>query len=319
MSDLTVVIPLHNGARYITRTLEGLAAQTAQPAEVIVIDDASTDGGDAIAESFRLPDGSSPTIVRHERPLGVAVSRNHGAFLARTTWIGFCDNDDVWHPQHVETIFRLAADHPDSGAIGTHAVGFALEEERSDLHGHQRFGLVDHWVADDRLETLATLSLTHGGTVRRLRFEDFQQATCMLTTTACFRRDLYAYAGGNATWSPTLGDWAANATVALLSPIVVVQDAPVFYRVRAASQSHRDEALAWGAFAILLGLRYGCGRDPRPAGLIYRHMLGIGARNGFTAREVLGLALLGGVGSRETAAQMKAILKRSRNRGPAVN
>lgn len=312
MADLTVVIPLHNAASYIERTLEAISAQTDPPEEVIVIDDASTDSGGDIARAFRFPNGSSSNVVRHERPLGVAVSRNHGAFLARTEWVGFCDDDDLWHPVRVETIFNVAARHPDLGAIGTEAIGFALEKDRMALSGHQRLAMVDHWAPDDRLDTLTALTGKLTGSQRVFRFEDFQQDTCMVTTTACFRRELYAVAGGNATWSPSLGDWVTNATVAALSPIVIIEDPLVFYRIRASSQSHCDEKLAWGALAILLGLRYGREPDQRAAGSIYRHMIHVGAHSGFRARDVLALALLGDIGLRETAAQLKASLRRRR-------
>ena len=49
--DVAVVIPNYNGARWLPGVLESVAAQTVAPAEVLVVDDGSTDGSAAIAEA----------------------------------------------------------------------------------------------------------------------------------------------------------------------------------------------------------------------------------------------------------------------------
>jgi len=311
--EFSVVIPLHNAAPYIGATLKSLAAQTVLPGEVVVVDDGSSDGGGDLARAFRFPDGSSPIVIRHETPTGVAVARNHGVFLARGTWVGLCDNDDLWHPRRIETVLTVAAEHAEYGAIATELVGFALENERQSLRGHQREVMVTYWVPDDRIETLAQFATEPILSRRLVTFEDFQQDPCMTSTTICFRRELYAMSGGCATWSPPLGDWILHAMVAAMTPVVVVEDPLVFYRVRASSQSHEDARLAQGALAILLALRYGDKPDKRPAGAIYRHMVGVGARNGFSVSKTLAFALLGGSSGAQTARLIKAAAGRRLN------
>ena len=52
MSEILTVIPVYNGARYLRATLESLAAQTAPPDRVVVIDDVSSDGTPELVEAF---------------------------------------------------------------------------------------------------------------------------------------------------------------------------------------------------------------------------------------------------------------------------
>lgn len=54
MAQVSVVIPLHNGAGCISETLDSLAAQTVPDLDVIVVDDGSLDDGPEIASSHPI-------------------------------------------------------------------------------------------------------------------------------------------------------------------------------------------------------------------------------------------------------------------------
>lgn len=92
---MSVVIPAFNRADLLPQTLLSVFAQTQLPAEVIVVDDASTDGTAAVAESH------GARVIRHERNAGEGATRNTGINAARQEWLALLDSDDEWLPNHL--------------------------------------------------------------------------------------------------------------------------------------------------------------------------------------------------------------------------
>ena len=93
---VAVVIPVYNGAEFLAETIESVFAQTRQPAEVVVVDDGSSDDSLTIARSF-------PGVrVITQANAGVSVSRNRGVAETSAPWIAFLDADDVWDPRKLE-------------------------------------------------------------------------------------------------------------------------------------------------------------------------------------------------------------------------
>jgi len=311
---MSVIIPLHNGELWIKSTLAALASQTVSPTEVIVVDDGSTDEGVKIAERFQLADGSSPLVLRHEHPMGVAIARNHGAFYARGEWLGFCDDDDVWHPRRIECILDTAGQHPEAIAIASDARGFALETDRSVLEKHERGGMVNHWLtADDPNLLFENAGDVTSGAQRTITLADLQQDPCFVTTQVCFRRASYALAGGFAPWAWRSDDWILHAVTASIEPIVCLSAPLVFYRIRPSSESHNDSELALPVLATILALRFGGNSsDDRPAGDIFRHLIAVQAREGAPLIRTLAFGVLGDVGPRGLASLVKSRLRSSR-------
>jgi glycosyltransferase involved in cell wall biosynthesis len=90
----SVVVPSHNRARLLERTLRSILAQQLVDLEVIVVDDGSTDDTAAVAAAA----GARVTVCRNAYPAGVSTARNRGIAAARGDWIAFCDDDDLWAP-----------------------------------------------------------------------------------------------------------------------------------------------------------------------------------------------------------------------------
>lgn len=93
---LSVVIPTYNRADLLGETLESVFAQSVACAEVIVIDDGSTDGTPEIVR----PWAKRLTYVRQENR-GVAAARNHGLTRSQCEWVTFLDSDDLWTAEKV--------------------------------------------------------------------------------------------------------------------------------------------------------------------------------------------------------------------------
>jgi len=95
---VSVVIPVYNRADCVRLSIESALAQTLQPIEVIVVDDASTDG---TVEAVRAAVARAPDRVRLivlERNGGCSVARNAGVLEARAPLLAFLDSDDLWSP-----------------------------------------------------------------------------------------------------------------------------------------------------------------------------------------------------------------------------
>ena len=89
--DISVIVPVYNRRELISRALDSVVRQLAQPTEIIVIDDGSTDG------TAELINRHYPQVKLRQQPnLGVSAARNHGIRLARSSWIAFLDSDDEW-------------------------------------------------------------------------------------------------------------------------------------------------------------------------------------------------------------------------------
>lgn len=101
----SIVIPVHNGARYLRAALDSVGAlQAASPPEVIVVDDGSSDDSAAIAEAW-----GAHTVRQPERA-GAAAARNRGAALACGEWLHFLDADDLYAPDRLQALEAVAAD-----------------------------------------------------------------------------------------------------------------------------------------------------------------------------------------------------------------
>lgn len=109
VATISVVIPCYNAERYIGATLRSVLAQSLRPAEVIVVDDGSSDGSaDVVRSGF-----PGVTLLRQPNQ-GVAAARNHGIEHAGGDWIAFVDADDIWLPGKLAAQWALLQAHPEA-------------------------------------------------------------------------------------------------------------------------------------------------------------------------------------------------------------
>ncbi|WP_378948487.1 glycosyltransferase family 2 protein [Mesorhizobium sp. ANAO-SY3R2] len=125
-----VVIPAYNSARTIAETLRSVAAQTLAPAEIIVVDDGSTDDTAAAA----IQSGVPIQYVRQDNT-GPGAATTRGFALASTPFIATVDADDLWLADKIERQFRRLDGEPDLAAAFTHWRTFRHGEPDTGL-GH---------------------------------------------------------------------------------------------------------------------------------------------------------------------------------------
>jgi glycosyltransferase involved in cell wall biosynthesis len=107
-SQITVVIPAYNAAKYLDQTLQSVFSQTLVPEAVIIVDDCSTDDTVERVKGY----GKAVTLIRCSRNSGgTSLPRNIGIDAAPTPYVVPCDADDLLCPhklqRHAQTLQTL--------------------------------------------------------------------------------------------------------------------------------------------------------------------------------------------------------------------
>jgi len=101
---VSVIVPTYNRPDMLTETLESILNQSYQNYEIIVVNDGGVDVEGIIT---RLNTRGNITYVRHNMNKGLAASRNTGIRLAKGKYLAYLDDDDVFYPNHIETLVKL--------------------------------------------------------------------------------------------------------------------------------------------------------------------------------------------------------------------
>lgn len=101
-ASVSVVIPAYNAQSFLADAIESARSQSIAPAEVIVVDDGSTDATADVAARF----GPAVALIRQPNA-GIGAARNAGLAAATGDWLAFLDADDLWTPD--KTALQLAA------------------------------------------------------------------------------------------------------------------------------------------------------------------------------------------------------------------
>ncbi len=109
MATVSVIIPLFNKEKYITRALNSVFAQTCQDFEIVVVDDGSTDGGPELVQKYRDP---RLRMIRQPNE-GAGSARNRGIQETTAPYLAFFDADDEWLPDFLSRYLEALRSNPD--------------------------------------------------------------------------------------------------------------------------------------------------------------------------------------------------------------
>ncbi len=109
--SVSVIIPCYNGGPFLRESIESVLRQTQPPAQVIVVDDGSTDDSAAVAASF------PEVLLVRQTNHGLCLTRNRGLAEATAEFVVFQDADDCLLPHALETGLAAVRAHPDSGFV----------------------------------------------------------------------------------------------------------------------------------------------------------------------------------------------------------
>jgi glycosyltransferase involved in cell wall biosynthesis len=128
---VTVLMAVHDGEPFLRPAVESVLRQTMSDLELLVVDDASTDGTPSILASV---DDPRLRVVRNGEQRGLAASLNRGLDEARAAFVARLDADDVSTPRRLELQLRRLASAPDIAVVGSAALEMNDRGQLGPLH-----------------------------------------------------------------------------------------------------------------------------------------------------------------------------------------
>ena len=221
-SIVSIVVPVFDGEAYLRESLESIVSQTHPRLEVIVMDDASTDGSAAIAAEVAHADDR---VRVHSQPANVGqfANVNAGIELARGEFVAVYHADDVYEREIVARELSFLETHPDAAAVFTLATFI-------DADGRE-FGRLEpppEIESRDLLDWPLVLN-----TVLR------HSSGFLATPSAFVRREVYAQVGPFSTEYGIRGDADMWLRIAQRYPVGLIREHLLRYRVGDHNESRR--------------------------------------------------------------------------------
>lgn len=237
---MTVVVPTHNRAPILSQSIDSILAQKDVSVTLVVVDDASSDCTSAVLAQY-----PSVAVVRHTTPTQQRIARNDGARLARTPWLAFCDDDDLWAPMKLRR--QLDAANAQGTTWCTSSAVFV--DEKLEPIGGLRLR-----AAVDVPQLIKRWNLVPGG------------GSGVLMRTALFNE-----LGGFRDGAKYVEDWDLWIRLSQRGIPACVDDLLVAQRLWARSFSQVDHGKQYQAFVGIMKLYSEASQDdwPRPAHLGY--------------------------------------------------
>ncbi len=245
-APISVVIPVRNRAALLEQALDSVRAQTLPPAEILVVDDGSTDACAETAERM----GAQVLRLGGQ---GVSTARNVGILAATQPWIGFLDSDDLWEPSKLErTLHGLEAAGESASLAFTDFSVFSdllTSPNPQSIHpavlrteAMNELMDIDPHFLDMRSAYAGVMRTPVEAGVWRCTPESLQCALTryggfLLTSSLVLRRDLFLQAG---LFDPSLEvsqDWDIFLRLSMVADPIVIEEPLVRYRLHATNNS----------------------------------------------------------------------------------
>ncbi|MGH7033562.1 MAG: glycosyltransferase family 2 protein [Stellaceae bacterium] len=162
---VSVIIPVFNRCGEILRAIASALGQTRPPGEIIVVDDASTDGTAEAVSALQKP---RIRVLRQPRNQGAAAARNAGIEAAQGEWIAFLDSDDEWDVRKLE--LQMAALAGAGADMPASITGYLIRDYR--YSETARFHPTEHDASLDALVWGCPLSIGSTLLARRAVFTE---------------------------------------------------------------------------------------------------------------------------------------------------
>jgi hypothetical protein len=166
MFSVSVVIPAYNAQKWIGRAIESVLNQSVAAAEILVVDDGSTDGTAEAVKKY-----GSPVRYIHQANAGAGAARNKGIEAATGEWIAFLDADDEWYPHKLASQIAILSRYPHlRWCACAHDVQMASKSERRGAGYRSSRELARHGFFPNALRATRRDSLFHTMLVHRSVF-----------------------------------------------------------------------------------------------------------------------------------------------------
>ncbi|HKM19859.1 MAG TPA: glycosyltransferase [Candidatus Dojkabacteria bacterium] len=140
---VSIVIPVHNGEKYIKESIDSCLAQTYSNIEIIVVDDKSTDNTLEILKGY----GEKIKVFPVEKQNGLGNVINIGIRASKGKYIARMDADDIMYPDRIEKQVEYLENNPSCVAVGGQ---IDVINENSDITGHREYAQNDKDLKKNR-------------------------------------------------------------------------------------------------------------------------------------------------------------------------
>ncbi|HMI99787.1 MAG TPA: glycosyltransferase [Gaiellaceae bacterium] len=114
---VSVIMPAYNGVELVAESIESVLAQTYDPIELVVVDDASTDGTPDVVAQYAERHPDRVRLEQKSSRLGPCRRRNDALDLARGELVAWLDQDDLWLPEKTERQVEVLLARPEVGLV----------------------------------------------------------------------------------------------------------------------------------------------------------------------------------------------------------
>ena len=115
---VSVIMPTYNRGAEIKESIQSVLNQSFKDFELIIVNDGGTDGVKEIVDSFC---SEKIKYYKLDRNKGLAGALNEGILRAEGKYIAYLDDDDIYYPDHLETLIGFIEKHPDCDLIYSNA------------------------------------------------------------------------------------------------------------------------------------------------------------------------------------------------------
>ncbi|MCW3068925.1 MAG: glycosyl transferase, family 2 [Solirubrobacterales bacterium] len=217
---VTVIMAVHNEARFIVEAVDSVLAQSFTDFELIISDDGSTDETPAIARSLAQRDPVRLRVLRSEQNQGKPFALNRALGIRNGEYVAWLDGDDVMHPDKLRR--QVAVLDAEPGAAGC-----CHDAEMFDAFSGHVIGLFSRVANGSRLRS--------GGVEMW-----FDPTYRMLPSATMIRASLLPPGGFDERLTYT-NDWLFDIEVFRQGPCIAIDDALVRYRRHDENLSTRGE------------------------------------------------------------------------------
>jgi len=209
---VSIVLPVHNGERFLREALDSCLSQSYRQWELIVVDDDSTDATPAILREAAAADPRI-RVIRNARNLGLPLSLNTGFASARGAIFTWTSDDNRYLPTALERMVQTLCDHPDAALV------YASQE------------FID---AD-------------GASLGVYRSNIPETLCCFNTVNACFayRREVWEELGGYDDNYRLVEDWEYWLRIARRHELLPIEDCLYQYRQHPTTLTNRHGDTRW--------------------------------------------------------------------------
>lgn len=140
---VSIVIPVHNGEKYIKESIDSCLNQTYKNIEIIVVDDKSEDRTLEILKEY----GQKLTVIPVEKQNGLGNVINIGIRASKGKYIARMDADDIMYPTRIEKQIQYLESNPNCVAVGGQ---IDIIDENSSITGHRDYAIDDRDIKKNR-------------------------------------------------------------------------------------------------------------------------------------------------------------------------